>query len=74
VQMRDTTLSMVGVISYYMQGAVRGSFLTETGYYASIPVGSLGALSSVGIRAHMSKIVPNNELGKVFSLVREMRV
>ena len=65
---------MVGVSSYYIQGAVRGTFLTEIGYYASIPFGSLGGLSSVGIRAHMSKIVPHDELGKVFSLVREKRV
>jgi hypothetical protein len=74
VRIRDTTLSMVGVFSYYFQGTVLGSFLTENGYYASIPLGSLGGLTSVGIRAHMSKIVPLDELGKVFSLVREKKV
>ena len=41
---------------------------TDGFYYALIP-GCLSALTTVGIRAHMTKIIDVHEMGKVFSLV-----
>ena len=47
-----------------------GAILSEYGFYAGILPAGFGPITSVGIRAHCSKIVPQHEIGKVFSLVR----
>ena len=60
---------MVGLVSYFLQGMFRGTWLKEIGFYLSLPAGSIGGLSSVGMRAHLSKVVPRDDLGKIFSLV-----
>ncbi|CAG2105249.1 unnamed protein product [Medioppia subpectinata] len=64
---RDTTLSMVGLVSYFILNLVRGLVLTPAGYYYSLIGGCLGGVASIGIRSHFSKIIRLDELGKVFS-------
>ncbi|CAG2106821.1 unnamed protein product [Medioppia subpectinata] len=66
---KDTTLSMVGLVSFCGQYVLRGVILNPNGFYLSIPVGMLGAIGSIGIRSHFSKIVEPRELGKVSSLM-----
>jgi len=43
--------------------------LIYTGAYIAMPIGSIGGVSSIGTRSHMSKIVGRNEIGKVFSFM-----
>ena len=67
--MNDTTLAILGLISYFAQNVIRGLVLNEKGFYISLVAGSLGSVTSVGIRTHFSKIIEQKELGKVFSLM-----
>ena len=67
--MKDTMIALIGLIAYFGQNMTRAIILSETGFYISIFVGALGSVTSVGIRAHFSKIVEIRELGKVFSLM-----
>lgn len=59
----------MGLSGYFLQGVFRGSILNPYGFFISILPGSFGGVTSVGIRAHCSKIIPDKEIGKVFSLV-----
>ncbi|CAG2101156.1 unnamed protein product [Medioppia subpectinata] len=67
LKLKDTTISMVGLGSHFMQNIVRGVVLTPFGFYYSIIAGCLGGVASIGIRSHFSKIIRLDELGKVFS-------
>ena len=67
--MKDTSLSLIGCGAYFAQNIIRGVVLTPEGFYVSLLAGALGSVASVGIRAHFSKIVEQQELGKVFSLM-----
>ena len=67
--MNDTTLTLFGVCSYFCLSIIRGIVLTPIGYFTSVVAGSLGGVISIGVRTYISKIVPSNELGKVFTLL-----
>ena len=69
VNIRDTSLALIGLNSYLAQNLIRALVLSPTAFYISLAAGALGSLISVGIRAHFSKIVGHKELGKVFSLM-----
>ncbi|CAG2118473.1 unnamed protein product, partial [Medioppia subpectinata] len=66
-KLKDTTISLVGLVSYFIKNIVRGVVLTSGGFYYSLIPGCLGGLATVGIRSHFSKIIRSDELGKVFS-------
>ena len=68
--MRDTVISLYGLSGYMIQATLRGAILSEYGFYAGILPAGFGPITSVGMRAHCSKIIPRHEIGKVFSLVR----
>lgn len=69
LKLRDTSLSMIGLSAYFFQNIIRATILSDTGFYISLVVGSIGGINTVGTRAHFSKIVERKELGKVFSLM-----
>ncbi|CAG2104672.1 unnamed protein product, partial [Medioppia subpectinata] len=68
-KIRDTTLAAVGFGSYLSMNVIRGVVLNPSGFYYSLIPGNMGAVGSIGIRSHYSKIVKAHELGKVFSLL-----
>ncbi|XP_054156892.1 proton-coupled folate transporter-like [Oppia nitens] len=66
-KLKDTTLSLIGLLSYFAQNLIRGVVLTSNGFYYSILPGCLGSVGGIGIKSHFSKIVTPQEIGKVFS-------
>jgi MFS-type transporter involved in bile tolerance (Atg22 family) len=66
-KLKDTTLSMVGLVSYFSLNLIRGLVLSSAGFYYALIPGCLGGIASIGIRSHFSKIIERHELGKVFS-------
>jgi len=66
---RDAILALIGLGAYFSQNMIRALVLTEVGFYISIVVGSMGSVTSIGMRSHFSKIVDHKELGKIFSLM-----
>ena len=69
IKVNDTTLTLFGVCSYFCHSMIRGIMLTPIGYFTSVVAGSLGGVTSIGVRTYISKIIPLNELGKVFTLL-----
>ena len=67
--MNDTTLTLFGICSYFCYSVIRGIVLTPIGYFTSVVAGSLGGVTSIGVRTYISKIVPPNELGKIFTVL-----
>ncbi|CAG2170532.1 unnamed protein product, partial [Oppiella nova] len=69
LKLRDTTLSLLGLTSFFTLNMTRALALSTDGFYYALIPGCLSALTTVGIRAHMTKIIDVHEMGKVFSLV-----
>ena len=69
-KLKDTVIALFGLTGYMIQSVVRGAILSQYGFYAAILPAGFGPVTSVGIRAHCSKIIPRHEIGKVFALVR----
>lgn len=69
LKMKDTRLGIIGIISYFVQNLIRGTLMTPNYFYLSLIIGALGGMGTIGIRAHLSKIISQEELGTVFSLM-----
>lgn len=65
----DIQLSLIGVISLMVQCILRGSWQHELGLFLSLFLGTLSPLSFIGIRSRLSKIINENELGKLFAML-----
>lgn len=48
---------------------IRGVILKPFGFYISILPNGFGPLSMIAMRAHLSKIIAEDEAGKIFSFV-----
>ncbi|XP_054156476.1 uncharacterized protein LOC128954893 [Oppia nitens] len=68
LQLRDTTLSLIGLVSYGTMCLIRGIWQHDQAYYYSIIPGCLGAYAVIGFRARLSKLLRHHEMGKIFSL------
>ncbi|XP_075527883.1 putative peptidoglycan muropeptide transporter SLC46 isoform X2 [Dermacentor variabilis] len=65
----DPGMAVIGVFFATVQVAVLGLAYTEWLYYLSRLVGIPNFLAKAGIRTHLSKLVGNNEVGKVFAFL-----
>jgi hypothetical protein len=65
IKMSDMSIAIIGCSCFAIQGIVLGTFLTEMGNYVSILISANGALAVVGIKDHLSKMMPR-EFGKMF--------
>ncbi|KAH7643058.1 hypothetical protein HUG17_9749 [Dermatophagoides farinae] len=69
LQFGDLRLALLGVLSLMSQCILRGSWQHEIGLYLSFIAGTLAPLSVIGIRSRLSKIIDNDERGKLFALL-----
>ncbi|XP_075679586.1 putative peptidoglycan muropeptide transporter SLC46 [Dermatophagoides pteronyssinus] len=69
LQYGDLRLALLGVLSLMGQCILRGSWQHEIGLYLSFIAGTLAPLSVIGIRSRLSKIIENDERGKLFALL-----
>jgi len=65
----DISLSMIGVMSLFIQNIIRGTILSENAFYLSFIFGSLAHVPPISVRSKLSKIVNENEKNKVFGLL-----
>ena len=65
----DATLTIIGIVSFFLNYDILGAWLSPTGFWVSLVVGSIGHIAAISIRARLSKIVEKDEDGKVFSLL-----
>lgn len=65
----DITLAIIGTISGLLAGIIKGSILTPVGLYLSYLIGPLTGAANVAIRSYVSKLVPKDEISRIFSLV-----
>lgn len=68
-RLRDVTLTILGILSYYGQYIILGAWLTPLGFWISVVVGVLGNMSSIGVRSYLTTIVDKSETGRVFSFM-----
>lgn len=64
----DNTLLLIALVSSFGGQLVMGTFTTPSAYLASLFIGSLSGFSSITIRNRISRLVPAEELGKIFAL------
>lgn len=68
-KMSNMSLSIVGIISIYLQNLIRGSILNAEAFYVSYIFGSLAYVPPISVRSKLSTIVDQNEENKVFGLM-----
>lgn len=69
VKVSDISLAIFGTVSGMLSGIVKGSILSPTGLYLSYLIGPFTSGANVAIRSHVSKIVPKEEISRIFSLI-----
>lgn len=69
VKVSDISLAIIGTVSGMLSGIVKGSILSPGGLYLSYLIGPLTGGANVAIRSHVSKIVPKEEISRIFSLI-----
>lgn len=65
----DMRLAIMGILSLLAQCTFRGAWQHETGLYLSFIFGALAPLSFIGVRSRLSKIIDDDERGKLFALL-----
>lgn len=68
----DLVLSVIGFSGLMLRMIALSSVLSPTGYYFSIGFSCTTWMASIGLKTHLSKIVNDNELGKIFTLLTVM--
>ncbi|CAG2114637.1 unnamed protein product, partial [Medioppia subpectinata] len=69
MKVRDMLLGIIGVVSLLLQCLLRGSWQRPSGLYLSFIAGMFAPISMIAIRSRLSKIIHEDESGKVFSLM-----
>ncbi|CAG2178109.1 unnamed protein product, partial [Oppiella nova] len=69
LKVRDMLLAIIGVVSLLLQCLLRGSWQRPDGLYMSFVAGMFAPISMIAIRSRLSKIIHEDETGKVFSLM-----
>ncbi|CAG2178426.1 unnamed protein product, partial [Oppiella nova] len=69
LKVRDMLLAIIGVVSLLLQCLLRGSWQRPAGLYMSFVAGMFAPISMIAIRSRLSKIIHEDETGKVFSLM-----
>ncbi|KAF7491988.1 hypothetical protein SSS_06768 [Sarcoptes scabiei] len=67
-KLHDGTILMVAMFCGVLQQIMIGSLPTSQFYLIAITIGSMFGLASIIVKTKLSKIVPSNEIGKIFSL------
>lgn len=67
----DLQVSIMGATSYYVGNVFLGSFgsWSPLAFYVSMILTALSGLVGQGVRAHVSRIASQQEVGKLFSLI-----
>lgn len=67
----DLQVALIGALSYAIGNLFLGTFgqMSPIAYFVSLILTSFSALIGHGIRSHISRILPGNEVGKMFSLI-----
>lgn len=69
LKLGDMRLAIIGIVSLLAQCILRGGWQHETGLYLSFIFGCLAPLSFIGVRSRLSKIIDDDERGKLFALL-----
>ncbi|XP_015785196.1 uncharacterized protein LOC107362613 [Tetranychus urticae] len=65
----DTKLSIIGCISLISSAAIRGFWLSSTGYIVSHSVGVLSGLQLISMRSFLARMIKSDEIGQIYSLL-----
>lgn len=65
----DYKLGIVGATSCIIPSLLKGTFLIDWVYITCVFLGAANGVPSVAIRSRLSKLLPHDEVGKIFSLV-----
>jgi len=68
LKFQDSSLIIIAFLSGFMHDLLLGSILKPVVYYVALPVGCLNGFAGVAIRTRQSKLVPKEEVGKLFSV------
>lgn len=68
LKLLDGTLILLSQASRFASDLISGVLIKPLAAYISIPVGSLSGIAVVSIRTKLSKLVSEEEVGKIFSL------
>lgn len=69
LKLDDVILTLLGNISFSFGCIIRGSIENQIGFYLSSVFISFIAIIPIGTRSKLSKIVSEDDIGKVFSLL-----
>ncbi|KAI1280613.1 Solute carrier family 46 member 3 [Halotydeus destructor] len=66
---RDLTMVITGTLSVFLTMTLRGTLLTEMGFYVAYFIGTLTPVAMIASRSFLSKLVTQDEGGTVFAIL-----
>ena len=73
IKANDCQTSMIGVVSEIIADVCMGSILSPYGFYLQALISSLSGVTGTGARSYLSKILPKEEVSKVFAATLVMQ-
>lgn len=64
----DCQTAMIGILSGIIADVFIGSIVSPMGFYLHALISSLGGVAGTGARAYLSKLLPNEEVSKIFAV------
>lgn len=64
----DCQTSMIGVLSGIIADVFIGSIVTPMGFYLHAVISSLSGVAGTGARAYLSKVLPKEDVSKIFAV------
>ncbi|KAH7636323.1 hypothetical protein HUG17_10293 [Dermatophagoides farinae] len=66
---KDGTILTVTFSTGFISQVLIGTFATPTVYLVALVIGSISGLSAVVLKTKISKLIPKDEVGKIFSVI-----
>ena len=68
IQTNDCQTSMIGVMSGILADVFMGSIVSPWGFYSFALISSLSGVTGTGARSYLSKILPKEDVSKIFAV------
>lgn len=69
IKLSDLEIALLGILSSFLGLIIVGSITSSVGIWLQMIFGSISALGSTGTRAYISRVLPRDEVSRIFGVI-----
>lgn len=69
IKLSDLEIALLGIVSSFLGLIIVGSITSSVGIWLQMIFGSISALGSTGTRAYISRVLPRDEVSRIFGII-----